>query len=137
VKSPAVPLRDFDVPIKTIAMPTKKLPNKKPGKIQLRPATKKRFEEYLDKKKSKCWEWKGSRTEDGYGQFWVDEGKVVKAHRLAYELYVRQLSKKERLRNICNNKNCINPQCWEPFTIGQGAAVKKAKTSVGKKSARK
>ena len=105
----------------------KPLPKKTRRRTKLKvPAdVRRRFENYLDKKSRKCWVWKGSRTTDGYGQFWVNDRKVVKAHRFAYEIYVRELGKKERLKNVCTDKNCINPTCWQPVTIGSVQARKK------------
>lgn len=94
--------------------PQKKAKKKKPvGKLKVAVPVRRRFEDYLDKRNRKCWGWKGSRTTDGYGQFWLNDLKVVKAHRFAYEIYVRKLSPRERLRNICSGKSCINPACWE------------------------
>lgn len=101
---------------------TKKSPRK--TKLKVPADVLRRFESYLDKKSRKCWVWKGSRTADGYGQFWISDRKVVKAHRFAYEILVRALGKKERLKNICNGKNCINPACWQPVTIGATQARK-------------
>lgn len=95
----------------------KKTPSRK--KLKVPASVLARFESYIDKKSRKCWTWKGSRTEDGYGQFWVNDRKVVKAHRFAFEIFVRQLSRRERLRNTCRDKNCMNPSCWEAFAIGQ------------------
>ncbi len=103
------------------AKPRKKQPARK-TKLKVAADVLRRFESYLDKKSRKCWVWKGSRTADGYGQFWVNDRKVVKAHRFAYEIYVRELGKKERLKNVCTDKNCINPTCWQPVTIGAGRA---------------
>ncbi len=110
----------------TGAKPRRKKPANK-IKLKVSAEVRRRFESYLDKKRRKCWEWKGSRTTDGYGQFWINDRKVVKAHRFAYEIFVRQLSKKERLKNVCTGKNCINPSCWQPVTIGAGQARKKGK----------
>jgi len=95
----------------------------KKKKLKVPANVRKRFEDYIDKKNRKCWTWKGSRTEDGYGQFWLNEGKVVKAHRFAYEIFVRELGPRERLKNICKDKNCMNPECWQPFTIGEPIAM--------------
>lgn len=91
---------------------------KKSNRPRVSAAVIKRFEGYIQKER-KCWTWLGSHTEDGYGQFWVNHAKVVKAHRFAFEIYIRQLSARERLRNTCENKRCVNPACWQPFTIGE------------------
>ncbi len=77
-----------------------------------KPATIERFLSYVKQSKG-CWEWQGSFTKDGYGQFWIENGKVVKTHRLAYELFRGKLSKEKRLKNTCGNKQCVNPQHWE------------------------
>jgi len=106
--------------------PTKKITRRRPvaGKLRVAPAVKRRFEGYLQKGR-KCWSWKGSHTADGYAQFWLNDAKVVKAHRFAYEIYMRQLSKRERLRNCCGNKQCVSPQCWQPFVMGSRKVLKK------------
>ncbi|MBX3721255.1 MAG: hypothetical protein KF713_05390 [Turneriella sp.] len=97
----------------TPTAPIARKKNKKPAPLKISPQVRKRFEDYLDKRKRKCWSWKGSCTSDGYGQFWLNDFKVVKAHRFAYEIYVRKLSAKERLKNICKGKTCMNPTCWQ------------------------
>lgn len=103
--------------IKPIQAQPKKKKTLKRSKLPVPAAVKRRFEGYLQKGR-KCWSWKGSHTTDGYAQFWVNDTKVVKAHRFAYEIYVRQLGKRERLHNLCENKQCVNPACWAPFAIG-------------------
>lgn len=109
--------------------PAKKIAKRRlaAGKLRVAPAVKRRFEGYLQKSR-KCWAWKGSHTADGYAQFWLNDAKVVKAHRFAYEIYMRQLSKRERLRNCCGNKQCVSPQCWQPFVMGSRKVLNKAKS---------
>ena len=88
---------------------TRKAKSEQPLKIT--PAIKSRFETYFDPKK-RHWIWQGSLTHDGYAQFWVNEKKVVKAHRLAFEVYQSNLKPKARLKNQCGDIRCINPKCW-------------------------
>lgn len=78
----------------------------------VKPSISERFLSYVKKGKG-CWEWQGSFTNDGYGQFWVEDNKVVKTHRLAYELFRGKLTKEKRLKNTCGNKSCVNPEHWE------------------------
>ena len=99
-------------------LPHKKKKPRKTGRLKISKAVRTRFEGYLDRRKSKCWAWNGSRTSDGYGQFWINDYKVVKAHRFAYEIFIRKLSKNERLHNICKGKACINPSCWQVHKTG-------------------
>lgn len=65
------------------------------------------------KKEKNHWRWLGSFTDDGYGQMWVAENKVVKTHRLSFEIHRKKLGSGERLRNLCGDKQCINPAHWE------------------------
>lgn len=97
--------------------PNKKRAKPQKKKLVVSAAVRRRFEGYLQKSK-KCWSWKGSHTADGYAQFWLNDLRVVKAHRFAYEIYIRQLGKRERLRNSCANKQCVNPACWSAYMIG-------------------
>lgn len=55
-----------------------------------------------------CWEWQGSRAESGHGRFWVD-GRVERAHRVAYRLFVGPIPGTEVVRHMCDNPPCINP----------------------------
>lgn len=78
------------------------------------PKTIQRFLSYVRRSKS-CWKWEGSFTRDGYGQFWLTDNKVVKAHRLSFEIFRAPVSEKTRLKNICGNKQCMNPYHWEIY----------------------
>ncbi len=127
VKKSEIALPMIALPAASALTPSVNTTKKKTRKLKLKvpAAVRQRFEGYLDKKSRACWAWRGSRTADGYGQFWINDRKVVKAHRFAYEIYVRQLSKKERLKNVCTGKNCINPACWQPVMIGAARVRRK------------
>jgi hypothetical protein len=62
---------------------------------------------------SGCWEFKGHRNKDGYGQIvaWVDGKKVVVgAHRLAASLWKGfDLTSPLRQLHSCDNPPCFNP----------------------------
>lgn len=55
-----------------------------------------------------CWVWKGSARETGYGQF-NNEGKIVKAHRLAYEWIVGPIADGLYVCHHCDNRLCVRP----------------------------
>lgn len=66
-----------------------------------------------------CWEWLGSKTDDGYGVFHVrrlTEAWNKGAHRVAYELLVGPIGEGLTLDHTCVNTSCINPAHLEPVT---------------------
>lgn len=55
-----------------------------------------------------CWPWTATKFAAGYGQFrWG--GKLVLAHRLAFEDAGHPLTDQDVLRHRCNNPSCVNP----------------------------
>ena len=60
-----------------------------------------------------CWIWQAHTDRAGYGSFWAD-GRVVQAHRWAYELWVGPVPKWFRLNHLCGVKTCVNPAHLEP-----------------------
>lgn len=60
-----------------------------------------------------CWEWRGSKTKEGYGQSRLSvEGtpKTYFAHRLIYELTYGVDITGKVIRHVCNNPTCVNPK---------------------------
>lgn len=56
-----------------------------------------------------CLEWIGSVTDKGYGLFSC-LGKPVRAHRMAYGLYIGAIPKGVSVLHKCNNRLCVNTQ---------------------------
>lgn len=60
-----------------------------------------------------CWEWTAGRQPQGYGAFSIatgqGKGKIVRAHRLAYELVHGPLPADALVRHACDNPPCVNP----------------------------
>ena len=54
-----------------------------------------------------CWEWKASKSGDGYGAFYMDN-KNISAHRASWQLYFGDIGNLYVLHR-CDNKICINP----------------------------
>ena len=57
---------------------------------------------------SHCWRWTGTIRDNGYGQ--IKHGKkIVKAHRLSYELACGPITSDDIIRHKCDNRLCVNP----------------------------
>ena len=54
-----------------------------------------------------CWIWTAA-LDDGYGQFWYD-GRMVRAHRFAYELVIVPIPDGLEPDHLCENTACVNP----------------------------
>lgn len=56
-----------------------------------------------------CWAWEGSLTSHGYGQISIN-GKMWKAHRLAYVLRYGEIPEGQCVLHACDNRKCVNPE---------------------------
>lgn len=66
-----------------------------------------------------CWRWMGSFNDGGYGQLTVRTSAgvtTIRAHRLAYELFVAPIPSGFELDHLCSNRWCVNPEHLEPVT---------------------
>lgn len=70
-----------------------------------------RFWKYVQKKAHHdCWIWIGSLTvRGGYGQL-NDKGKLLKAHRLSFQIHNGHIPKGLFICHRCNVPACCNPQ---------------------------
>jgi len=78
----------------------------------------KRFEAKFDRHPILCSPWKASLDKYGYGKLTVD-GRTVKAHRLAYELYKGPIPEGLLVMHTCNMTECVNPLHLETGTPSQ------------------
>lgn len=65
-----------------------------------------------------CWEWTAAMIR-GYGTFRGPggrNGRMLRAHRVAYELLVAPIPEDLQLDHLCRNPACVNPAHLEPVT---------------------
>ena len=68
-----------------------------------------RFWQYVDKKsETDCWNWKGAKSELGYGRLNVNRSPLY-AHRLSWELHKGELAATAYVLHCCDNPSCVNP----------------------------
>lgn len=67
-----------------------------------------RFEHYVDRLPSGCWQWTGYLKPNGYGSIW-DGTRKVYAHRYAHELHNGPIPAGMQIDHLCLNKACVNP----------------------------
>lgn len=63
-----------------------------------------------------CWHWTGSKmVRGGYGQL-NDRGRLLKAHRLSWEINLGPIPDRMLIRHLCHNPSCCNPSHLLPGT---------------------
>lgn len=75
-----------------------------------------RFKRYVRKLDNGCWQWTGHVAANGYGKFNARKGRVVYAHRWAYEHFCGEVPNRLDLDHLCRNRACCNPDHLEPVT---------------------
>lgn len=85
-----------------------------------------RFWEKVEKTKT-CWLWRAGLAAPGYGRFGRkyekerNVGRVVLAHRFAYEQIRGAIPEGMVLDHLCGNKACVNPDHLEAVTSSTNA----------------
>ena len=68
-------------------------------------------------KSADCWNWIGVKNSGGYGQLQV-KGRMVYAHRYAYELLTGPIPSGLTIDHLCRNRACVYPAHMEPVSRG-------------------
>lgn len=71
-----------------------------------------------------CWVWTGTLNRGGYGKFKF-QGRMVLAHRHAYELTKGTIPKNMVIDHLCHTKSCINPAHLRCVTVKQNSENRK------------
>jgi hypothetical protein len=80
-----------------------------------RPTLEERFHAGYIVADNGCWVWQKSRTIDGYGVIAANK-KVKGAHRVAYQLYIGEITEGLVIDHLCRNPPCVNPDHLEMVT---------------------
>jgi len=73
------------------------------------PPKAKDFWDFVDKSdESGCWPWLGSKNHGGYGKT-KRKGRMIRAHRLAYEMTKGPIPNDMVVMHSCDNRSCCNP----------------------------
>lgn len=86
-----------------------------------------RFWEKVDKSGT-CWLWLGGKGRDGYGRFALSGGRMVAAHRFAYEAVVGEIPRGLQIDHLCRVTECVNPAHMEPVTAAENSRRRAACT---------
>jgi hypothetical protein len=73
-----------------------------------RKTAEERFWEKVQKTDT-CWNWMAYTMPTGYGQFGISVGKLILAHRFAYEAVNGSIPQDKELDHTCFNRSCVNP----------------------------
>lgn len=93
----------------------------KPGFLKKIVQEKSRFQ-YKVYIRGDCWEWRGSRTQGGYGQFYTDDSYAPKyAHRYAYEMAHGPIPDGMHVDHLCRHRWCVRPSHLEIVTPHENA----------------
>lgn len=91
---------------------------------------------YRVDKKTGCWIWLGSLSDDGYPASVRVRRKTYRAHILYYRLIIGDIPTGASLDHTCRNRKCVNPSHLEPVThtenVRRGLATKLNIASVRK-----
>lgn len=65
-------------------------------------------ERVLIDKKTRCWEWQGCCTKDGYAVMGIGR-KQKRVHRVSYEVFIGKIKDGLLVCHRCDNPKCVNP----------------------------
>lgn len=82
------------------------------GAARVRPLDERFWEKVIVRGEGECWSWTGATQYGGYGVLGSHgkRGKLVRAHRLSYEIHNGPIPEGMVIRHSCDNPACTNPR---------------------------
>lgn len=71
------------------------------------------WESVLVKELDECWEWRGSKDQDGYGKLHITKAGQelnLRSHRISYEIHFGSIPEDMLVCHKCDNPPCCNPK---------------------------
>ncbi|WP_354002523.1 HNH endonuclease signature motif containing protein [Agromyces larvae] len=100
-----------------------------------RPLTERFWEKVRPAGVDECWEWAGSLSR-GYGQI-NSGGRMLKAHRVAWELLRGPIPEGLTIDHLCYNPPCVNPWHMDPVTIEENSRRVRANQFKGQEACKR
>lgn len=94
------------------------MPNRFTGPVPLADRIRNRSAEDA----SGCWIWQGALNDSGYGTLRLPDHRLLRAHRVSYEVFVGPIPDGMDLDHLCRVRSCVNPAHLEPVTRGTNLA---------------
>jgi hypothetical protein len=69
-----------------------------------------------------CWIFTGAKDRKGYGMFWWQGKKTMRAHRAAHLIYKGPIGEGLEISHVCKRKLCVRPDHLAAVTPGEHAA---------------
>lgn len=79
------------------------------SKLHQRPLTERFWEKVDRRSEAECWPWIGATTFGGYGVIGIGRERLVRAHRVSYEIHKGPIASGLVIRHTCDNPSCVNP----------------------------
>lgn len=70
----------------------------------------------VEKSKTGCWLWTGTKTKDGYGSINFRR-KSSRAHRISHLLFKGEIPPGLTIDHLCRVRSCVNPKHLEAVTL--------------------
>lgn len=86
----------------------------------------------LPEPNSGCWFWMGGLSERDYGVIYLERGRSIRAHRIAYEMTRGPIPEGLVIDHLCRVHCCVNPDHLEAVTQGENVRRGEAMTRRGR-----